>query len=481
MGTDKGTTAADDVRALLDGLDRAADDRVAIVAILWTWLEHHLLHLGSLLEKPLVIRAKALDEPDFVRFDEDERARLMAAPLRNAAELLARIEITLTRDQPIESATEAVGVDGSEVFVMWRRPRLATRAGNDADRPPEADEHPSLSALAPRLVVCPTVHRDIELHVIRPGSDGWVAVEALLEQGVVGADPTLSVHLDTLGDAGLSGWLEREDVEVGWFDAAAMDPEDERICHDSAVAAVEAASGPASLLVLPELCATPRTLDAVTAAIVAADEAPALTFVGLRHRPIAASEPSAIEPELLGDAVLATHVNEAVVIGPDGEPLWSHVKLSCAQGPQPRLLSDGTQPLAATEDIVLGRTLQVVPSPIGTIAVVICLDSFADHVRDRLARSGADVLIVPSLSPRVHRHRDSLQHLVQRLWAIAFVCNRDFAVPSDGTTTWDEEHNRSFWAIQRKRLRPPTRADDRPAFIFRLADHVRSQTSNAQV
>ena len=83
-----------------------------------------------------------------------------------------------------------------------------------------------------------------------------------------------------------------------------------------------------------------------------------------------------------------------------------------------------------TEDIVLGSKLQVAPTPLGVLTLLICLDSFVPHVRERVLASPAEVLLIPSLSPTVRRHRTSVEHLAEALWAIAFVCNRAPTAPS---------------------------------------------------
>ena len=107
---------------------------------------------------------------------------------------------------------------------------------------------------------------------------------------------------------------------------------------------------------------------------------------------------------------------------------------------------------------------------------MICLDAFHQKVRDRIEHSPAEVLLVPSLSPSVHRHRDSLQQLVQVLWGVAFVCNRSPYGKSsphnpEQVSVWNDKGNRSFWVLQRANLpRPRAKAKGAyPSFVFRLA------------
>ncbi|HXR61713.1 MAG TPA: nitrilase-related carbon-nitrogen hydrolase, partial [Solirubrobacterales bacterium] len=240
-------------------------------------------------------------------------------------------------------------------------------------------------------------------------------------------------------------------------------------CVEAVEQAVEDASGAPSLLVLPELGATERVLKAVKTKLAQTPKAPALTVVGMYH------QQNLERPDfegLAGDGEIADYVNEAVVLGPTGSELWRHRKLSCAQG------RVSAKPGAAevTEDICLGTELGVVDTPLGWLTVVICLDSFAPHSRQRLATSPASVLLVPSLSPRVLRHRDSLQHLVQELWAAAFVCNR--APQGPAPAIWSAPKTRSFWTASKEILVVPAiRAEDRPAFVFQLREHQRRNTS----
>lgn len=135
------------------------------------------------------------------------------------------------------------------------------------------------------------------------------------------------------------------------------------------------------------------------------------------------------------------------MLGPDGEELWRHRKLTRAGAPMPSG-ADG-EVKTAFERINLGDTITIVESPLGTAAVAICLDVFETGSRERLARSPIELLLVPSLSPHVNRHRASLVQMVQELWGVAFVCNRGFRPDARRPTGWREEETRSFWAVQR--------------------------------
>jgi predicted amidohydrolase len=354
----------------------------------------------------------------------------------------------------------AQGFRGEDVLVSWRVSELVTRV-NGAQYPPSALEHPSLTTLAPTLAVSPRLANGIVLEGLRPAGPSWRLVEQTLIQALDEGSPPLEIHLDPLGEHGTSGWECDRTLGVGIYDPARIDGEDEERCIAAARVAVSRAAGPSSILLMPELAATPPVLAAIRAQLAAERDAPVLTVVGLYHLPADADPGLA---SLAGGEELSDHVNEAVVLGPRGDVLWRHRKLTCAEGTMRK-----DEPKLA-EDIRLGDRLTVVPTPLGNLAVVICLDSFAPHVRDRLAKSPANVLLIPSLSPGVHRHRDSLQHLVQLLWAAAFVCNRSPHVDDEGVGAWNAAANRSFWTLQRNApaLLEEKQTGEYPSFVFKL-------------
>jgi predicted amidohydrolase len=466
---------------MLSALEPVADDAIRVAAILWTWLEQYPLKLSELGRKPPKIRAEALELDAFELVGADERARLEDAPIPAAAELLVRVDKRLTQDPP-HGMHRVKAVDGHDVLVMWKRANLMRRLRDDQE-PPAVLEQPSLTRLAPRLVVCPVECGEVVLGKAPASGIVWNAACDLLEQGC--AYGTLSFHLDCLGDAGLEpsedgipGWTTDEDRAAGCFDEQALDPTVEQDCTAAAVSAVREVAGRAAVLVLPELLATSRVELQIAETVRELNErgeAPALTVFGLYHRvPDDLGAAHTDRDALLGGEELAKRVNEAVVLGPDGSELWRHRKLSAAQmqAEEDESAEDESAPvdeLTPTEDIRPGRRLQLADSPIGWIAVLICMDAFAERLGQRLERCGADVLLVPSLSPTVHRHRNSLQALVQRLWGIALVCNRAPLRPNAGSR-WDEAKNRSFWAIARFPPQEPVPAAGSTSVILDLAD-----------
>jgi len=461
-----------DLREALLAVRKEKEGDAGIVAILWTWLDSHLLNLGSLEEKPPSIRQAAYRAAPYGGVNEVVLKWLEKSPLRNAAELLAQIGRSFeVRDEPLLELKP--GIDENEVIVAVRRPSLALAMRNESgeEGPPGSAEHPSLSTLAPRLLVCPLKMHEIELQVLDTLSDEWDLALAPLEQR--GKDPpipsSLCIHLDTLGEHGLSGWSVDNGQPAGRYKPEAIAADDERDSIAAAKVAVKKASGTPSLLLMPELAAPPSVLDAIAGELDGRADLPLLTVVGAYHRLPEETDP--IDPDLVGEGTVAQHVNEAVVFGPDGTELWSQRKVSCAGA--------GAHPPAdpgLVEDTRPGRQLKLVSTPLGTLAVVICLDSFHQTVRDRIAASPAEVLLVPSLSPTVHRHQDSLQQLVQVLWGAAFVCNRspfgkDSPYNPEKISVWNDKGNRSFWVLQRASVtRPRAKAKGAyPSFVYRLS------------
>ncbi|HEX4116435.1 MAG TPA: hypothetical protein VHY18_11245 [Solirubrobacteraceae bacterium] len=458
----QGRTAHESANALADQLQQATRLTDA-VAILWTWLEEQLDELGSLQLNMPAVCAAARKRP-FVKLDTAEIERLRHEPLVGAAELLTRIARYMRKmSKGAATAGHANGFDGIDVVVVWKRPDLAKFVGGGKEAP-AAMEQPALETIAPCLAVCPREIEKIELDVLRPSGTEWKAVNLLLAAGI-GEPPTLSVHLDPLQHHGLTGWTQVGNPPVGWFDDAKIDKADEENCVEAVREAVAHACGPPALLVMPELAATQKVREALSDALSDAIEKrrkpPVLSVIGLYHTP---APNGAVAPALRGATAQASHVNEAIVLGPRGNELWRQQKLSKAYGK-----SSSSSAASVPEDIVVGRKLTIVPTLVGVITVAICLDSFQARSRERLAHSGADVILVPSLSPSVLRHRTSLGHLVQVLWAAAFVTNRGLPNGRRERSLWNGHSARSFWAFQRRSVTVPPawKRPDHPSFVFR--------------
>src|ERR1700742_187345 len=244
------------VDLLLRGLERARvnQDDAEAVAVLWTWLDSHLLTLGSLKEKPPAIRRAALqaiNEAPYAGVDDQILEWLGSSPLRNAAELLARIGTTFeSRSENLVQRKE--GIDGLDVIVSVRQPALAMAINDHDDFPPTSIEHPSLSTLSPRVVVCPLELNGIQLEVVDPIGTEWELSLAPLELFTDGEMSSgFSIHLDTLGEHGLSGWDPDDQELVGRYNPEEIDPADLAGLCEAAGDAVKRARGPLSLLVMP--------------------------------------------------------------------------------------------------------------------------------------------------------------------------------------------------------------------------------------
>jgi predicted amidohydrolase len=438
---------------LVAALEREGDGAVPALAVLWTWLEPRLQDLGSRRVKGPEIVENAERKPAYTGLNEELRDSLRSDPVVGAAEMMARVAHGIAATgQPL--MREARGFDGEAVLVSWGESELVRKASG-IDFIPSTREHPSLTTLAPCLDVSPVDERGLLLKGRQARGLSWEAALNSLQEELATENPKLSVHLDTLGQHGLSGWSKPEGGLGGYF--GEPDDADRKACEEAARAAVRRASehDGAGLLVLPELAATDSVLAAIRAELRTARHPPALTVVGLRH--VEAEDPS---------QDCSNHLNEAVVLAPDGKELWRHRKLTEAGA------VDGIgeyEPFI--EDILLGETLAVFQTPIGNFAVVICLDSFAERARERLARSPANILLIPSLSESVMPHRVSLQQLVVRLAAIAFVCNRS-PVKSEGDGLWNGKKARSFWVmVLSSPVIPPAKRGSElssPSFVYTL-------------
>jgi hypothetical protein len=445
---------------LIAALERAGDDDVRVVAVLWTWLEENLPRLGGHKVKAPEIREASETGAPYAGMTPAIWRSLQEDAVIAAAELLASIEQGIDPSWPL--MVESVGFRDEGVLVTLRESEFVTKASG-VEEPPTAHEHPSLTTLAPTIMVSPLVVKGVTLDGRRAKGPLWEAALKPLQRQLAEPDPKIQVHLDTLGSHGLSGW-EQPNGRRGHF--GEIDPADRLALVKAAGEAVRRAAvrGMATILVLPELGIDETALEAIKDELRALEEdRPCLTVVGLRHLEVEEKDPA-----------LADWVNEVVVLAPNGAELWRHRKLKAAGSTKP---VGGYKPFI--EDIRPGDTLTVFATPIGNLTVVICLDSFGEEARERLSESPASVILVPSLSKSVTPHRVSLNQLVNKLFAIAFVCNRSpFA--EEGPALWNGEGARSFWAmalagpiVPAPKNVPPAPVDpkrDHHSFVFKLSD-----------
>lgn len=433
---------------------KTAGSKVTVVAILWTWLEEKLPDLGSYRQKsPEIVETvergptyTGITDVDWISFEQD--------PVMAAAELLAWIEQSIDSAWPLMVTAESFR--GEKVLVTLRENEFVEKASG-VEEPPTAHEHPSLTTLAPRIVVSPINIKGISLKGLLTEGPVWEAALKPLRKQLTRCEPKIQVHLDTLGSHGLSNWVQPRGRR-GHF--GKIQESDRLACIEAACEAVRRAAirGTATILVLPELGVDETALEAIKEELRRLEDGrPCLTVVGIRHKR-ASRNP----------ILRAGWVNEAVVLAPNGTELWRHRKLKAAGSTKPAGGYD-----EFLEDIQVGDTLRVFQTPVGNLAVVICLDCFGEGGRERLSESPASVILVPSLSRSAKPHRTSLNQLVNKLYAIAFVSNRS-PFTKEGAAQWNGEEGRSFWALPVKgSIMPPAKADpgdDHPSFVFDLAD-----------
>jgi len=128
------------------------------------------------------------------------------------------------------------------------------------------------------------------------------------------------------------------------------------------------------------------------------------------------------------DAKSGNDLNEAVIMTASGVPIHTHRKLTP--------FSMGKD-FPVGERIETGQVLEVLPSDVGNLAVLICLDLFHQTIQPLVIQSKANLLVVPSLSPETGPHRKASSTLQAANHASTFVANRwfmDLENPADGTS-----------------------------------------------
>ena len=111
--------------------------------------------------------------------------------------------------------------------------------------------------------------------------------------------------------------------------------------------------------------------------------------------------------------------NRCEVLNHYGEPLWAHDKLR-EYVIEPKDVSTAPELCRAIgvgqdggrEDIERGDTLQFYDSIVGRIAISICVGFFSPEVKPLLEASGADIFLVPAMTPSMLRLEDRANELV---------------------------------------------------------------------
>lgn len=127
------------------------------------------------------------------------------------------------------------------------------------------------------------------------------------------------------------------------------------------------------------------------------------------------------------------HLNEAVLLGPDGSELHRHRKLA----PFTDYRFGEGHPVG--EILETGKSLTVLESAIGNLTPLICIDLLNDDVKEVVRRSHANLFPVPSFSEETKAHRHAAITLQVRVRAGTFVCNR--------WTTPLSKDNTSFYRV----------------------------------
>jgi predicted amidohydrolase len=189
-------------------------------------------------------------------------------------------------------------------------------------------------------------------------------------------------------------------------------------CHDERV----------SILVLPELRVPPRLQDAIREFLgrqslkqLFAGDGLILVVAGSWHVEGVTDE--------LGETQHRVW-NRSLVIDYRGETVWEHDKLTeyiisadnVAQKPALRT-HFGLSEKGGIEGIRRGRTLEFCDCKLGRISVAICVGFFHDPIEAALRASGANVFLVPAMSPDMSPLEERARTLVRSQRASTFAAN----------------------------------------------------------
>ena len=439
-----GPMQADDGKASLIASLQQAEGRLGPwLAALWTWLEPRLPQLDSREEKSHVVRARTIGDGSVVDLPAELRS-LSEAPdvLGAAARLVARLDRDLAGGVADLPPGPYPGVDGTPHLVFRRRSWpvdcLFDAEDHRRARPPTTDYAPAMAVLAPGLVVVPEEVAGMALRPLPAAADPTVAAalaRARAAFAAAAADPArFRVVVAPLGANSLAGFVPTDRGTFVYGDPEAGHADIDRMATAVGDAVRAAGELAATILLMPELALPVALLPRLQEELGKADPAPALTVIGLRHREVVEADGEPIHDAAA--CLLSRHANEAVVLGDDGAELFRHRKFTTFR------LTMGGDEAPLLEDIRLGNELVVWSTPAGTVAVVVCLDAFAERA-ERIRRSPASLVLVPSLSTTVHPHEAALVDATRLLDGTAFVCNRHPSTPEPDC--WQEPSVRSFW------------------------------------
>ncbi len=357
------------------------------------------------------------------------------------------------RGESLVSPWPLPGVDGREYLLRRRNAFLAKHYEELQGRITWiADQGRCLATYARNHLAVPTARVD-GFRIACRGSDEWG--NRLLHDRLFDLRSRLRIMIWPLSRIDYSC---RDDIAApdpsGFVSLDRVDNEDE-LTDEVTRAMAEAGRTETTLLILPELAIPPAVEGRIrdTMAASARDAFPLLVVFGRCHR-----------RNHRGDL----DFNEAVLLGSRGEELLVHRKLTSFNSP--------TEDGYIGEQIETGDTITVFESAIGNLALLICLDSFSQPVADVLFKTHANLLLVPSLSPKTTAHMAAAAQRKVRLLASSFVCNRRFSEPQP---TPADPAGTSFYHLPRSdKPRVPHFPDaaDCPYLLFEL-----DSSSNHQV
>lgn len=337
----------------------------------------------------------------------------------------------------------AEGVDGTRYVIRHRNNPLARMYEYQHAEPTwSAHQDRSMYAYARHTIVMPYPEVPGRTGIRTKSAPDWA--DGLLRSRLLSARRRFSVLL----------WPFSTPIEYPGLDALTRTPpaefvtltdprNDDQVCAEISRAIAVARDQEATILVFPELSISKAALHHVEAILANRDHGPdgfpILTLLGLCHAQVQQDDRE-------------WDVNEAVLLGPDGVELHRHRKMHCYSARLPTAPDD-----AIGERLLVGQEITILESPIGNLATLICLDLFHEESLEVLRRSHANMMLVPSLSPKTSAHARAASALEVSQLAATFVCNRWF----------NPDHEPSFCMLPRKRGRYPE-MHERPAREFIL-------------
>jgi predicted amidohydrolase len=368
---------SDRVPELLAALDKCAD-AVERFVLTWCFVEPIVAELENAMA-PVGLYELAVYDDIASAIDQLTWYGIIKDTARQAAELLA---LVATMDEQLSAVAVSmivshppVAIDGSMYCVIPARP--FPLAG--ASRSSSLTRRGAISYYAPQHT---PIAGDGPVSIGVEMLDGTPLGARLAQACAVGA-----IVCHPLGHA-LSVTTHDQSWEVAVVDTTEA---------SDAVRSALAASSNETVLVLPELSLEPGVLEGPGGLRAQHDSPfPILTVAGLHHH--------------LHEG---RWVNVAIVVDRYGTVIHRHHKLTRVD-----------MPPHGWEIHETGNTVTVFPSQLGTLAVAICKDLFGAQSQPLLAGSRANVVLVPSLSPKTNEHVTGAHHLRAMSLAATFVSNR---------------------------------------------------------